>query len=727
MLRPWSLLSALAAATLAAAVLTPAVQAGPAQPGPATAPRTSAPQATAVVRRADDAPLAVSIDSLTPSTLPQSGPIRVSGTVTNLDDEPWHTVNLYPFASQEPMTTTAELTDAAAEDPDADLGPRITDPGPYFVIEDLEAGETKPYSFAIPRRRITATAPGVYWFGVHASGESTSVPRDQVADGKARTFLPLVPANQTAQVDTALVVPLRHSVSHESDGRLADVDAWASTLSARGQLRALADFGVAAGDRPLTWLVDPAVTDAAVRLTQGNPARSLAPTIQQGEGESESPSPSDPAASPEEDADEEEAADTEAELSPEAIDRANVATDWLARLHTALEGAQILGLPYGDLDVSAAAESRPNTYETARDRSGTELAPWGLPTTPAVVPPSGYLSTTALDQLPSDTRVLVSDRMVGSDALSVASTGGHTMVVGSSGAASGGPGPDDPLAPVAMRQRILGEAAVRLLSDGGPLTVVLPSTWAPAYTNGFFAGLDVPWVDLSTVDEIAQHTATAVPVEDLTYPQSQQDAELTSIDFTTAADLIRAGDTLQNLLTLNDRVGGEVRDEALANLSYAARSEPSRTRAASQRSEDWIDQRLHAIDIQAPSAVILSSDSGGFSVTVTNELAEPVTVRIRAVTDPRLEVTVPAEAIDVGAEAHSTVLLHASAQAQGVRTARLQLTDTEGNPTGTSDSLPIRPNQVGNVIWLILGTGVALLLATIVLRLVRRLRSGARS
>ena len=48
----------------------------------------------------------------------------------------------------------------------------------------------------------------------------------------------------------------------------------------------------------------------------------------------------------------------------------------------------------------------------------------------------------------------------------------------------------------------------------------------------------------------------------------------------------------------------------------------------------------------------------------------------------------------------------------------LLLTDSEGTPLGSSDSLPIRSNRVSNVIWLILGTGVALLFGTIVVRLV---------
>jgi hypothetical protein len=79
-LRPVSLLPALVAvATLGAGLIAPVA------PTAAVAP----PKA-----RADETPLSVTIDSLSPSTIPRKGPVQVSGEVTNLDDEPWSTINL---------------------------------------------------------------------------------------------------------------------------------------------------------------------------------------------------------------------------------------------------------------------------------------------------------------------------------------------------------------------------------------------------------------------------------------------------------------------------------------------------------------------------------------------------------------------------------------------------------------------------------------------------------
>ncbi|GAA4748129.1 DUF6049 family protein [Nocardioides endophyticus] len=713
-----SLLPALVAATFAGILLSPlgAPTAGAAE--------VAAPKAT------EQAPLAVTIDRLTPSELPRTGPIRVSGTLTNTDDETWTTVNLYPWSYDVPITSTAELAEAADTDPDNPVGERITDPAPYYTIDELAPGETMQYSFAVPRKRIPTQGPGVYWFGVHALGANADG-RDNVADGRARTFLPLVPSRTSRTVDTALVLPIRHAVRHDADGRIADLPGWTSTLSALGQLRTLTDFGVAAGDRPLTWLVDPAVTDAVVRLTEGNPERSLAPTIEPGEPdgeESESPS-SDASDEPSDEASPGNGESEDAEPEDPDVAAASAAgSAWLDRLHTGLEGTEILGLPYGDLDVSAAATHDPGAYESARERSGTALAPWGLPLSPAVSGPSGYLSPDALEMTGADTQVLVTDRMFRGRAPSVAEIDGRPVVVTSSEAASGGPGPESPMSPVAVRQRIVSEAALRLLSPGQPpLVVVLPSTWAPASSTGFWDGLDLDWLRLTTVSAISAQPGRGVDPDRLLYPDRQRAAELDAVDFTAATDLARAGDTLQNLLTLNDQVGGVVRDEAMTDLANANRRQPLTSRASASRSRDWIEDHLKSVEVTAPKAVILSSGSGRFSATVHNGLDQPVTVRLDAVTDPQLRVTVPDANVEIGPGARRTILLNASSQAVGVRNVQLLLTDSEGTSLGSSDSLPIRSNRVSNVIWLILGTGVALLFGTIAVRLFRRIRAAATS
>ena len=719
MLRPVSLLPALAAvASLAAFLLVPAAS-GQAAPARRATPAT---------------PLAMTIDSLTPSEIPERGPVRVTGTVTNRDSETWTTVNIYAFVSRTPMTTTAELADAVETTDDAQVGERIieeTAPATQDTIDQLPPDATERFALTIPRRYLPSAEPGVYWFGVHALGQGPDG-RDEAADGRARTFLPLAPRTRKT-VQTALVVPIRRQVTHAPDGTVSGVESWLHTLGPGGSLRSLVDLGVAAGTRPITWLLDPAVPDAVRQLVAGNPPRSLDPTVVEDEegGESGSASP-DASASPTDGTAPDDGGgsggEEPPELSPEMQQAVDAGSSWLESLHEGLEGHEILTLPYGDVDVAAAAEYDPATYRAARKRSSGELAPWGLPTSAVVSSPSGFIDAAGIRLTEPAATVLVTDRMLGARAPSVVRTEGRTLAVSSSGAASGGPGPTDRMTPLALRQRIVSEAAVRLLTHGRkPLVVTLPSTWSAPAADGFFEGLDLDWLDLTSLTTITQGAGTDVPLDRLRYPEGQSRLELDADVFTAAGDLIQAGDTLQNLLTHNDQVGDTVRDEAFTDTSYFGRLRPETARASADQSRAWIESRLRGVRVDAPKAVILSSGSGRFAATITNSLDQAVSVRVRAVADPPLEVAVPTETIDIGANSRTTVLLNASSSAVGIRNVTLLLTDVDNVPLGSSDDLPIRSNRVSNVIWLIIGTGVALLFGAIAVRLVRRVRAAARS
>lgn len=712
---------------------------------------TSAPPAAAV--EDPDSPLTVSIDALAPSALPRTGPLRISGTVTNRDEQTWTTINLYPFISAAPMTTAAELAAAAEVPAEQEVGARITDPGPYAVIEELAPGESTPFTIVLPRRRIpVGNDRGVHWFGVHALGQGPDG-RDVLADGRARTFLPSMRARDS--LETALVLPLREAVRHRPDGRVADARRWTQAMRAGGRLRDLLDFGAAAGSTPLTWLVDPAVPDAAAALANGNPPRSLDPTIAPGEpdrgegddGESEDPEAT-PAGEPTAEAIPQGQLD---DLGPRRAAAADAATSWLDRLQDALDsaGTEVLALPFGDVDVAAAAAHDPEVYRTARDRTGVQLGEWGVSTSPAVAAPSGFLSEAALGLVETGALALLSDAAITPDSPAlpetgetgeveaegaedadpkptVAQTGGARVVLNSAAAVTGGPGPDDPLAGVAVRQRILGEAAVRLLSaDPQPLVVALPSGWVPGAPTEFFDGLDVGWLDLTTVGDIAEAPAETLAVQRVDYPDSEAILELGPEDFAAATDLAVAGATLQNVLTLNDRVGETVLKQSLDTVSYAARTDPIASRAAAYAARSWIGERLGAVTVDAPTAVILSSGSGRFAATVTNELDQPVTVHLAAEADRSMRLRLPRAGVDLAAGARTTVLVSASSDSVGISNVTLRVTDSAGTPLGSADDLPIRSNRVSNVIWVIIGTGVGLLLLAIVVRLLRRIRRGS--
>ena len=540
----------------------------------------------------------MTIEELTPGEIPSVGTIEVSGTVTNVDDETWTTLNLYPVIGDAPMTTAAELRAARRSDPLGFVGERVTAPGPYSVVDRLDPGATASYSFTVARSRLGVTERGVYWFAVHVLGQDTAG-RDSTADGRARTFLPLVDqppaqgrrpdgATVVEPVPVAVVVPIRRRVLHRADGSLAETQEWIEDLGPGGTLGRLVDSAAAAGGSPLTWLVDPALTTAAAQLAAGNPPRSIAPTVDPTTGEEEPPEPtgtasasegtdpsegttgsrdgsgspdgadgSDDAASPSPSTSlVPEPVDPE-DLDPEARAAARVATDWLDDLTAALSGTQqVLALPFGDLDVSGAAERAPELYARARQLGGATLP--GLPeaevaTEPGISSPLGYLDADAVAMASSDETLLLTDLEVGigpdGTAPALASVDGRTVVVASSGAAQGGPGPGRRLSTVSVRQRILSEAAVRLLQDEPePLVVVLPPGWSPDDPEALLPPLDTTWVDLDTVsDAVAGVQPTEVDPATLNYPGSQEVAELSPAMVRAVEDQIAAGEVLEEV------------------------------------------------------------------------------------------------------------------------------------------------------------------------------------
>lgn len=660
---------------------------------PATATRTAA-------HVADDSALAVEITSLSPSVVPQRGPVLVRGTVTNTTDETWEGINVYPCTSASPMTTAAELAAAAESDPELAVCVRT----PTFVtIDELAPGQTARYRIRVPRDELgIPDQPGVYWFNVQALGASHEG-RDVVSDGRARSFLSLV-GQVEERVDTTLVVPFRRTTVRDVDGRVARPDDWGADLAPGGRLDNLLSFVEAAGSARLALLLDPAVPDAVRQLAEGNPPRDLTGA----EAEEE----------------------TEEGTDPTPLDQPTreLAQAWLDRFVEAAADHRLLVLPYGDLDLAATARYAPPLYGRSVRQAEAVLESFQLGGTPAVSPPSGLISGAglALSAEEESTVLVSSEALPGEEgdpaALpTAAEVAGVPVGVYDRGVATGGPGPNARLAPVALRQRMLAEAAIRALSgDTRPLLVNLPGDFDPGNASGdFFTGLDRPYVGLGTLWEPGPDELTRVDALD--YPRRQQDRELSPGNLDTAQQLVDAGEVLDRLLPDNDTIAARVLREALSASSYQVRDDAYTTGLTARQSVGWIVSRLEKVTISAPRFVILSSGAGPFPVTVSNGLEHRVQLRILARTEGELVIRAP-EMIDLDAGEARTLNLSARPGTIGVHTVQLVTTDDRGTPLGAEAEVSIRSSQVGRIIWVVMGVGVGILFLAIAVRLTRRVR-----
>ncbi|MGH3369849.1 MAG: DUF6049 family protein, partial [Nocardioidaceae bacterium] len=339
-------------------------------------------------------PLTVSIQTLTPSTLPRDGTVTLTGEITNRSASTWTDLNAYLFASSTPMTTSAELEEATGTSPALEVGARVTAEGRYDEVADLAPGESTDFRISVPRRDLPITEAGVYWIGVHVLG-SNEDGRIEGADGRARTFIAAMPSSPPS-ISMALVLPLRERVIRAADGRLRAEDRWRRMLADDGRLDRLLDLTSTANDTPLTWLVDPAVLDATRSVAEGNPGFVISPTGR--DDASRTAADASPTPAPgEEEAD---------EVSPDE----QQAADWLEEFVGQAEEQTVMSLPYGDVDIAALSRRGfADVYTRATKLGADTFAALTLDTAPVVSPLGGRLPDKALDLLDDETSVLLDE------------------------------------------------------------------------------------------------------------------------------------------------------------------------------------------------------------------------------------------------------------------------------------------------------------------------------
>jgi hypothetical protein len=684
--------------------------------------------ASAAAPAKDVDPLLVHIDTISP-VLPESGDVEIGGTVTNVSDETFTRVNLHAFSSESPIRDPLTLSQSATIDPTLFVGDRVTVPGTFDTVDELAPGASATFSDSVPVELLaTSGEPGVYWIGIHALGDS-SVPRDLVADGRARTFIPRVASGGAQPREASVILPIRSRVWFDEDGAVAGTDRWAKRLAEGGSLDGVLDMADSAGSAPYSWLVDPAVLHALARLANGNPPRNLTPDptvpgqepapVEPSEGGEETPATPGETLTPAQPVPTDEATDEEAQLAASAA-------AWLERFRLLVGATPVLTLPYGDIDVSASIRNDRTRFDQAVARAAEVMTALELPTQPTVAPENDLLSPEAVAAMPLGTTILLGDNAFAippTSPTSVVRLLGHEVVVTSTGAEAGGPAPTASNDPLALRQRLLSEAALRLEADDtAPLVVTLPTVWRGEDAASFFTDLEQSWLDLVPFGDVAARTPKGVPAASLTYTADDIADELGPEAFSAANRAGEAATLLEQVVIPVTTIEAQVRDELLVTLSEQHRERPGLAIGAAERVEESIRADLGKVEIEAPPAVTLSSDSGPLGVTLVNGLDQPVEVQVQVRTDG--ELTLSGGGVRrLGPGARSVVRFEATTSRAGVHNVRLAVTSLDGVPLGSVDSLPIRAARVSAIIWIVMALGALVLFGMIGYRLPGQIRA----
>jgi hypothetical protein len=654
----------------------------------------------------------VTMTLLSPSTIPAHGVLTISGIVKNESKEDWTDINVAPFVSSEPITTRDELAKAAASAPDAFAGNRLTDDSTQVLVGDLTPGQAATFTVrvrAAALRTQISGDPGVYWIGVHALGTSPEG-RDLLADGRARTFIPLIPKSlsRLRTVPLSVVLPVRDRARRAADGSLNGPTRWVHLTAPEGRLARLADFGSSAGSEPLTWMIDPAVLDALKDFGRGNPPLSLGPAKRSGENPDSSPSPS-PSPTPGSDG-----------PSQDERDRANGV---LSTLLATLGSHPTLALGYADPDVAALARRGPNLLRRSEDLSARSMKAHKLSGSAVVAPPEGYFDPDLLSRIPASTLMMLSDHGNLEDPPLSRLPTGQDLLLTDERAVTGGPLPNRPRTPLALRQRILAEAALEIANDADPVRPIVfsfPAAWNPGLywrDADFFGGLQVPWLRMTPLPR----AATTTYAGELPYGRTQLADEIGPTNVAATRALVHTSTVLGHLLANDNDVTDRLSGAALQASAYSAK--PTLSLAADQvRALDATTRgELDRVQVTGTDFVTLSGGSGSLTVTLVNGLEQPITVGLRAQSDSS-DVTVQTpKPVSMQAGERTTMRLRVKSGV-GVHEVTLSPVTTEGENTGTPLTFGLRTSQVGRLIWYIIIAGGVLLAVMIVRRIVLRIR-----
>ncbi|HEU4491200.1 MAG TPA: DUF6049 family protein [Jiangellales bacterium] len=691
-----ALLTAVPAAVLAATAtaLVPAV------PAAAQAPEA---EATAALRTVE------------PAAPVPGDTLVLAGTVRNSGAEPLDNVQALLRYSRDPLESRSDVR-RVVDDLEYRYGRR--DERYFEVVADrLAPGATAGFRLEVPVDEIGFFEPGVYAVGVDVRGTPVSGPRLTLAT--ERTLLPWMDGVDAPPVPVAVLWTLAAPPQLQADGTLR-TDELATEVAPGGTLAGLLD---AARGTPVGWLVDPDLVATLGRMAGGYDVDAGDGTVQPGRG-------------------------------------VGAATRWLETFRSTVAGGDVSLLPYAVPDVVALAQDdeawagsvAQDAVEASRDAAdddsatGSANAPRG-PRTDLAALPGGAADTAGLVALASAgiTTVVLSgdavsrtpDRPVGRvaagdtvlDAL-LTDPGLDAVAADAVARASA----DDP-GLVEVRQRWMAETALAVLDAGrsgddpGGLVTAAPQQWRPdpALARTLVdTWTSTPWITPSTVAEVAVEPppggTSGVLAPDLPEDAGELPEDLVDAIATAHTDVTR----YLHLLAEPDEETAALEPALLRSTAAAWRVDPDSGRGYASALSADAGESLRSVAVLVPRAVTLSSRTGVFPLTVTNDLDRPVLVdlELTPANPDRLRIEA-VESLRVEAGEKAAVDVRAEAAANGTVPVVVRLSTTTGEPLGRAQQLRVVATDYGTIGWVVVGLGVLVLVAATVTRVARRPRAEA--
>jgi len=666
----------------------------------------------------------VSLDSISPSTPTDGDTVTLAGTVTNNGKQTVTDAQVdvrvgSPLSSRSAIDTVAER---GAYQPGLDGLPI----GGKYVkkFSKLATGVSQHFSISVPVKELDLGSDGVYQLGVSLSGQTAARSWPQVL-GIQRTFLPYQSDEADTTTKTTYLWPLISTVHLRaetgSDAQQTPVfqnDDLAKEISPGGRLEQLLSLG---SDLDVTWVLDPDLLASVDAMTKSYRIQVDDETTRSGTNQA-------------------------------------VAKAWLDKLEKAVEGKEVVALPFADPDLASLAHNgvtgslshlkdatdvasstvdtilhvKPNTdfawpVEGAVDplivkvatsagadkviaRSDSLRETGGLPYTPTAARPIGGGTTAVVADSRLSTAFQGDMTKAGSSTLATQKFLAQSLMINLQE-------PDKQRSIVVAPQRMPSASQAQTMAKA--LTALQNGTWSQ-------------YQGLSAAANAKPDAGATTTVPKSGYPSSLRKQQLPRSAFQQIQETQDKLDNFQVILTDKSRVVTPFGRAIDRGMSTSWRGRAAAAKTFREGVERYLDNLTGLVRLIDKSDAKLSGRSATIPVTVQNNLVQGVdnlVLRLTSKQPNRLKIgegRFDEQQIQVSGEHSQSVKFTTSANANGPVTVVAQLYTEDGQKYGPEVTFEVKVTEITPTVMLVIGGGVLLLVLAGFRMYTQRKRAAAR-
>ncbi|MFD3513197.1 DUF6049 family protein [Streptomyces sp. NPDC058657] len=671
----------------------------------------------------------VALDALTPHAPKKGDTITVSGTLTNRSKQAVTEARV-GLRVGERLSGRTQI-DIAADRTGYTPGGEPAELEKYVVkIPQLPPGTSTDFTLAVPVDQLGLDESGVYQLGVSLSGKAAG--RGEQVLGIQRTFLPWAPEDTEKKTQLTALWPListtRLSAETGSDEQQTPVfenDDLAKELAPGGRLEQMVSLG---DELPVTWVIDPDLLATVDAMVKGYTVKDKA-TGKNVPGKNQ-----------------------------------DVAKRWLNSLEKAVQGGDVVALPFADPDLASLAHRGKNVpgslnqlqRATEAARITVESTLHVKPSTDFAWPVEGAVDPSIVNTATSAGAhhvIARSDSFEENDALSYTPTAarpigaGRTAVVADArlSTAFQGDMADAENSALAVQEFLAQTLALTLQAEDKQRSIVVAPQRMPSVSQAQSLASAVRalspgrWtqpLDLTAAAKATPDPAATTQVPGwASYPGALRAKELP----TTAFENIKATqftlDRFKVVLTRPERVVTPFGNAINRGMSASWRGKEAAASVYRGDVQGYLDDLTKEVNLIKKSTATLSGRSATIPVTVQNKLVQDVdhlVLRLQSTLPARLKLgegegeAVTEQPIKVRGGHSQSVKIATTANANGKVPVVARLYTEDGTPYGPEMRFMVNVNEVTPTIMLVIAGGVLLLVLAGIKMYSQRKRAAAR-